>query len=329
MKTALRIILFLVIWFVFQIIFVNLFLLPVFVVNTALTGSVDQSYAGLLMAFSPTTFGGVLLTLAELLSTLAAVWVVHLLRQGPRLPDLGLRLATGWWKEILLGLLLGPIIFLVILLILVIPGWASTGPGTISPSQIIAAFFSFLFVAFSEEILMRGFVLQTIQKDYGVWPAVIGSSLLFAILHILNPGSSLIAIIGLFFAGLLFAFAYLSTGRLWLPIALHLSWNFCEGPIFGFPVSGLPSGQGLLNTVLLGPTLITGGVFGPEAGLVALFGIALAAAIIYFLVIKRKLLFNDRDSLPAPVFFSPDANTSNPAPRHRSRSSSHEKQSGQ
>ena len=108
---------------------------------------------------------------------------------------------------------------------------------------------------------------------------MIGSSAIFSLLHLFNPGASIPALIGLFAAGLLFAYAYLATRQLWLPIGLHLSWNLSEGPIFGFPVSGLP-GQGLLEVDVSGPALITGGAFGPEAGLVGLLGVGIAATMI-------------------------------------------------
>src|SRR5690606_10462502 len=105
-------------------------------------------------------------------------------------------------------------------------------------------------------------------------------SAIFALLHGFNPGFGLTALLGLFLAGLLFAQAYIVTRQLWLPIALHLSWNFAEGPLFGFPVSGLP-GEGLLTVQLAGPEVVTGGAFGPEAGLVVIVGIAIAAGVLY------------------------------------------------
>ena len=102
---------------------------------------------------------------------------------------------------------------------------------------------------------------------------------LFALLHAFNPGFGITALVGLFLAGVLLAGAYLATRQLWLPMALHLSWNFSEGPLFGFPVSGLPA-EGLLTITPHGPDAVTGGAFGPEAGLVVLVGIGLAALVI-------------------------------------------------
>jgi hypothetical protein len=64
------------------------------------------------------------------------------------------------------------------------------------------------------------------------------------------------------------AVAYLVTRTLWLAIGLHLGWNYAEGPIFGFPVSGLDAG-GLFTHRVVGPEAVTGAAFGPEAGMLA------------------------------------------------------------
>jgi membrane protease YdiL (CAAX protease family) len=198
---------------------------------------------------------------------------------GPRLRDLGLWTRPGWLGQLALGLLIGPLVFLVILAVELLAGWARVAPGNVSASMFGAAAITFACVAISEEVLARGFLLQVLERRYGTAAAAIGSSVLFSLLHLFNPGAGVPALIGLFAAGLLFAYAYLATRQLWLPIGLHLSWNLSEGPIFGFPVSGLP-GQGLLELDVSGPALITGGTFGPEAGLVGLLGIGIAATMI-------------------------------------------------
>jgi membrane protease YdiL (CAAX protease family) len=176
--------------------------------------------------------------------------------------------------------------FLAILLVLVVAGWATVERGTIGAEGLIAVFVTFVLVAFSEEVFARGWVFQMLERGRGTRVAVIGSSAIFALLHAFNPGFGLTALLGLFLAGLLFAQAYIVTRQLWLPIALHLSWNFSEGPLFGFPVSGLP-GEGLLTVKPTGPEAVTGGVFGPEAGLVVVLGIGIASGVLYVLGRRR------------------------------------------
>lgn len=238
-----------------------------------------ETVESLLPALAPGRWAALLFTTVSLLATVGAVVSVRVLAAGPRLLDLGLRPRAGWLGQLALGLAIGPLMFLFILALEVLAGWAQVGPGSIGTGAFVAAFFTFVMVAVSEEILARGFVLQVLEQRYGTGIAIIGSSAIFSLLHSFNPSAGIAALIGLFAAGLLFAYAYLVTRQLWLPIGLHLSWNFSEGPIFGFPVSGLP-GNGLLEVAVNGPALATGGAFGPEAGLVGLAGVGVAAGII-------------------------------------------------
>jgi membrane protease YdiL (CAAX protease family) len=95
------------------------------------------------------------------------------------------------------------------------------------------------------------------------------SSLLFALLHAMNPefGQHPFVILGLLLAGLYLGSAYLITGSLWLSIFLHVGWNLMEGPFFGLPVSGIMPPASWIGARDIGPQLWTGGSFGPEAGL--------------------------------------------------------------
>lgn len=149
------------------------------------------------------------------------------------------------------------------------------------PGLIAAAIF--------EEILFRGYVLQTIERASNTKIAVIASSLLFGAAHMTNfheqgvPLFNQIAsctALGLD-AGLLFCAAYLYTRRLWLAAGLHAFWNIFEGPVFGTPVSGMYMGAPLIFSSLKGPTWLTGGVFGPEASLVELLVCLLLAWAIW------------------------------------------------
>ena len=238
---------------------------------------------------------------ATAFGTVLSVWIMQRFFQGPSLLDLGLRRRPGWLADSAIGLVLGPIMFLAILLLLLTAGWASAAAGTIGLSGLLAAFVLYTLVAFSEEVFARGWVFQILEQGRGTGVAVIGSAAIFALLHAFNPGFGLTALLGLFLAGLLFAQAYIVTRQLWLPIALHLSWNFSEGPLFGFPVSGLP-GEGLLTVRPTGPESVTGGPFGPEAGLIVIVGIAIASAALYALGRRRS----------ARVAVEPEA-----APSHR------------
>jgi uncharacterized protein len=121
-----------------------------------------------------------------------------------------------------------------------------------------------------EETLVRGFLFRLIEIVGGTWLAVLISSALFGAAHASNPGATVVSSVAIALeAGVLLAAAYAATGRLWLPIGLHAGWNFTEGSLFGMAVSGQDVGKGVIAGSLKGPTILTGGVFGPEASVVA------------------------------------------------------------
>jgi hypothetical protein len=138
----------------------------------------------------------------------------------------------------------------------------------------------FILVGWEEELLSRGYHLQNLASGINLTWGVILSSLIFALMHLGNPNVSVMAVLGLIAAGFFLAFGYLRTRQLWLPIGLHIGWNFFEGTVFGFQVSGLDIYR-LIEQTVQGPQIFTGGEFGPEAGLILIPGLALGVALIY------------------------------------------------
>jgi uncharacterized protein len=100
-------------------------------------------------------------------------------------------------------------------------------------------------------------------------------------MHIFNPNSTLVSTFNLFLAGLLLGFGYILTRQLALPIGLHITWNFFQGNVFGFPVSGQMAGPTFIAIEQGGPDLMTGGAFGPEAGLLGILVMVLGIILIY------------------------------------------------
>ena len=141
-------------------------------------------------------------------------------------------------------------------------------------------FVTFVAVGFYEELLFRGYRLQNLIEGLNLTWALVISSAIFALEHLTNPYSSMASTLGLVGSGIFLSYAWMRTGRLWLPIGLHIGWNFFEGAVFGFPVSGLTF-PGMIHQSNVGPVLITGGPFGPEAGLVMLPMIAIGVVLIW------------------------------------------------
>ena len=157
--------------------------------------------------------------------------------------------------------------------------WNVASPASVF-TGMLGGLATFIIVGYYEELLFRGYHLQKMLEGTNLPWALFLSSAVFSILHIGNPNSSWASTLGLLAAGYLMAYGWVRTRRLWLSIGLHIGWNFFEGPVFGFPVSGL-SFANLIRQSVDGPVLITGGDFGPEAGLVILPVIALSATLIW------------------------------------------------
>ena len=164
--------------------------------------------------------------------------------------------------------------------------WQAESGGSIAASILVVLVVFFL-GSWQEELLSRGYWLQNLSDGLNRSLGVLLSSAIFALGHLFNPNLSWLSFVGLFLSGLFLAYGYLRTEQLWLPIGLHLGWNFFEGTVFGFPVSGQYFYQ-LIRQTTSGPDLITGGVFGPEAGLILLPALLLGTAGVYLYTMNRK-----------------------------------------
>jgi membrane protease YdiL (CAAX protease family) len=123
-----------------------------------------------------------------------------------------------------------------------------------------------------EETLFRGVLLRQLERLVGTWWALAATSVLFGAVHMLNPDATWTGAISIMIeAGILLGGAYLYTRRLWLAAGMHASWNFTQAWVFSIPVSGTGQTVGILVTRRTGPERLTGGDFGLEASLAAVF----------------------------------------------------------
>jgi membrane protease YdiL (CAAX protease family) len=182
--------------------------------------------------------------------------------------------------EFAAGLALGMSLFATVMLVLWIAGvYRLTGWGGVAP--LAAGFLTALLAAVVEEIIFRGFIFRLLEKLTGMWGALALTSILFGAAHAANKGATVGSSVAIALeAGVLLGAAYALTGRLWLPIGLHLGWNFAEGSIFGMAVSGGTQKGSLITGELHGSNLLTGGVFGPEASILAVVVCLIAAFVL-------------------------------------------------
>ena len=228
---------------------------------------------------------------------------------GRTIPGLGLG-GDGWWRNLAFGLALGvampTAVFLVELALghVAVDGVLVTRPdnqfGVVVPASagVFGTLLFFVGVGVFEEVLSRGYLFQNIAEGLdGLGPigargaigtAAVVTSALFGVLHLTNPNATLlstfnIAVVGLFFAG-----TYLVTGDLGIAIGVHVTWNFSLSSLYGFPVSGLTTPATVLSVRQTGPTLVTGGRFGPEGGLVFYLALAVGIALTWWWVRREE-----------------------------------------
>ncbi len=221
----------------------------------------------------------------ELASTASACFLVFLFRRlldGKSFRSLGFEVRKGWLEEAGLGFAIGFLLMALVFAAHILAGWARVSyhlPLLQAGKTLLLTLIILLPAALNEEIVFRGYFFQNLEEAFGTWWAVGISSLVFSSFHLLNPHFSWLAFLNIALAGLLFASAYLLTRNLWLPIALHFSWNYFQGPVFGFPVSGLKFPSILALEMGSGAPPFSGGNFGPEGGLTGtlatLFGLAI------------------------------------------------------
>jgi uncharacterized protein len=220
------------------------------------------------------------------LITLAAAWAVTK-RRGESLASLGWRLDRRWLAELAWGTALG------VVLIALAAGltWAAGGVGfELDPRRaiwvLLRSFYAFFLVALFEESLFRGFCFQRMVDGLGPWGAQLVLAALFALAHWGNQGmqggARVWGTLNIALAAVLLGLAYLRTRSLALPVGIHLGWNWAQGSVFGFSVSGTGVSAGWLHPVLRArPDWMTGGNFGLEASVFGLVAVMAGIALLW------------------------------------------------
>lgn len=204
--------------------------------------------------------------LLMLVSYLSAAVLVLRWRRLP-LSLLGLSL-KGRWKDLLAGLGVAVLLYVVGFGLSLLTGTVEVAGVQLVPSALLGTLLLFLLVAVTEEVMLRGFVLgRMLAGGMNRFVALFLSSALFSAMHLFNPNFALLPFVNILLAGCLLGASFLYTRNLCFPIALHWFWNWMQGPVLGYEVSGMNSGESLLTLRLTGSDLLTGGSFGFEGSL--------------------------------------------------------------
>ena len=194
------------------------------------------------------------------------------------------------WKEYSneagIGLFTGIAILGIASLLLIALGYVSMNVGAFAVEDFLLETVFLVFVAFVEELMFRGYLLNNLLQSTNKWIALVISAIVFAIFHISNPDISVLPVINIFVAGLLLGLNYIYTKNLWFGILLHFAWNYFQGPVFGYEVSGFKMSTVIQQTVS-GPDLWTGGEFGFEGSLLCTV-LQIITILFFYLMFKKR-----------------------------------------
>ena len=208
--------------------------------------------------------------------------------------DFGFHFGSAWWRDLGFGLGLGGVLMAGIFLVAWAAGWITiTDTFFVAPrfeisfvGSVLIYLGAYLGVGIYEELLSRGYQLLNISEGLqslltsrgAIIAAWALTSAFFGLAHFGNPNATWISTFNIMLAGLFLGLGYILTGELAIPIGLHITWNFFQGVVFGFPVSGNAPGATFIAIEQGGPAAWTGGAFGPEAGLIGIAAMVLGSA---------------------------------------------------
>jgi membrane protease YdiL (CAAX protease family) len=211
--------------------------------------------------------------------------VLFLHRKQPVLRSFGFSASRWSALDAGLGLLIPAIALSIVFLAEWMLGAIRLGPGDISWSSVLTDVLGLLLLgAIAEELIYRVGLLSGVAAALetiavGRWIAVLATGALFGIAHLSNPGATWVSAVGTGLGGVIYGIAFLATRSIWMPLALHFSWNLSQG-LLGFPISGEHI-SGFLTAESVGSPIWNGGAYGPEAGIPGLLARLLIIALVF------------------------------------------------
>lgn len=201
----------------------------------------------------------------------------------------------NWLKKYVFGFIVGLAMMSLVVLILSLFGCISVEANPNQPTglsamlPILIILIGWIIQGGTEEVVTRGWLMNVLGARYNIVIGLIISSTLFGLLHLSNDNVSLVAILNIILVGVLFGLYVIKTNDLWGACGIHSAWNFAQGNLFGFEVSGMDTSVGsLIDLNLVGNNFISGGKFGPEAGIVATIVLLIGIFIIFILDKRGK-----------------------------------------
>lgn len=226
------------------------------------------------------------------MATFGVVALVRWRRAGinPRMP-LGLILDRKTVTDFGVGILIGTLAILWVFSVEEILGLLQTTAAVSSNTPLMHFGLSYLVSAFLEELLSSGLMLSGLVflvRQRGMAIALMAA--IFGFLHATNAHATPLSVVSNALGGAVYGVSFLGSNRLWLGFGIHFAWNFVQGPVLGFPVSGGAMPGSMFSQLVSGPNWLTGGLYGPEGGLIAIGSRFLAASLVVSWLIYSKRL---------------------------------------
>ncbi len=220
------------------------------------------------------------------ITTTIATWIMLRFLDKRPFVAVGLTLKANAGKEMFQGLLFGSGMMSAIFVIEYVTGMVHIEFRDVTFREGCIIFINslalYVIVGYGEEVLFRGYIFQTFIEGTNRIIATLTLAFIFAIAHSSNPNASVFGLINVGLAGIWLSIAYFKTRALWLPIGLHISWNFFQGFVYSYPVSGTTSVREQIGSAIVsGPVWLTGGAFGPEGGALATMMLIIGTLLIF------------------------------------------------
>lgn len=226
--------------------------------------------------------------------------------ESDRIAAQGLPLSPGWGRQFLLGCGLGLVLVTATVLAVALGGKLSfrTTLTVHSLARVFVVLLVLLAGSLAEELMFRGYPFQRLVEAIGPGGAITVFSVLFGLVHLLNPGASFWGLANTVVIGVLLSIAYLRTRSLWLPWGLHFAWNATLGLIFGLPVSGIRLFNVAVHATAFGPKWLTGGSYGIEASVPGALAVLAGLVVVWrvpLLPLQSAAAFTPAQTNPGDV----------------------------
>jgi len=245
---------------------------------------VKQQFSGM------SNFPAVSLQLIQCINLIFLVILFWKIWDKGKMREIGFTNIKSSWKDLIIGLLIGAISFTIVAFILLTTKSVEMVNSFVSPKfsqALIIQFIIFIFVGINEELFCRGYCMTVLKQTKKSWVPIVVSAIIFSAMHSMNGGISLLAYINLFLFGIFIGSLFMKTKNIWMCIGYHITWNYFQGDIFGFLVSG-NSTDSIYNIKVISPNLINGGSFGPEGGLVVTVLLVVSVLLVYKFIPNRE-----------------------------------------